>query len=132
MEVRELVGGSTQMCEPMSTMAAAAEAMVREAVGSLGVSGREGLAGIVTERDVLRAVAAGSDLDSEPVTSWMTPSPDTVPADMSVDEAALWMVAAGYRHLPVMDDGRLLGIASIKDVLWAITEQHLRDDSQPA
>ena len=127
MEVRELVGGSTQMCDPTTTMSTAAEAMVREGVGSLGVSGREGLAGIVTERDVLRAVAGGVDLAAEPVTSWMTPNPDTVPADMTVDDAAVWMVAAGYRHLPVLEGQELLGIASIKDVLWAITDQHLSE-----
>lgn len=127
MEVKELVGGATQMCGPTTTMAAAAAVMVREGVGSLGVSGRQGLAGIVTERDVLRSVAAGVDLKAEPVTSWMTPDPDTVPADMTVDEAAVWMVAAGYRHLPIVDDDDLVGIASIKDVLWAITEQHLQE-----
>jgi CBS domain-containing protein len=129
MDVRELVGGSTQMCDPTTSMAAAAAVMVGEGVGSLGVSGREGLSGIVTERDVLRAVAAGVNLASEPVTAWMTPNPDTVPADMTVDDAAVWMVAAGYRHLPVMDGQSLLGVASIKDVLWAITEQHLNEDA---
>jgi len=129
MEVRELVGGSTQMCDATCTMADAAETMVREAVGSLGVSGREGLAGIVTERDVLRAVAGAVDLSTELVTSWMTPNPDTVPADMTVDDAAVWMVAAGYRHLPILDGQELLGIASIKDVLWAITDQHLSEEN---
>ena len=83
-------------------------------------SGREGLGGIVTERDVLRAVAAGSNLATEPVTSWMTPGPDTVPADMTVDEAAVWMVAAGYRHLPVVDGSEILGIVSVRDLLWAL------------
>lgn len=131
MEVRELVGGSARLCAPTATMAEAAEVMVREGVGSLGVTGREGLAGIVTERDVLRAVAAGVALDDDPVTVWMTPNPDTVPSDMSVDDAAVWMVAAGYRHLPIMDDHGLVGIASIKDVLWAITEQHLRSEADP-
>lgn len=126
MDVKELLGGATQMCESTTTMAAAAEIMVREGVGSLGVTGREGLTGIVTERDVLRAVADGANTQSEVVTSWMTPDPDTVDADMSVDDAAVWMVAAGYRHLPVKEDGDVLGIASIKDVLWAITERHLR------
>ncbi len=92
--------------------------------------GREGLSGIVTERDVLRAAAARADLSLENVTDWMTPNPDTVPSDMTVEDAAIWMVAAGYRHLPVMDDGDLLGVASIKDVLWAITEQHLRNSSE--
>lgn len=126
MEVKELLGGAAQMCDSTTTMAAAAEVMAREGVGSLGVKGREGLSGIVTERDVLRAVAAGADPAKEVVTSWMTPNPDTVDASMSVDDAAVWMVAAGYRHLPVMEDGDVLGIASIKDVLWAITERHLR------
>jgi CBS domain-containing protein len=50
----------------------------------------------------------------------MTPDPDTVGPEISVDEVAQWMLAAGYRHLPVMEDGELLGIASIKDVLWAL------------
>lgn len=128
MDVKELLGGATQLCDARTTMEAAAAMMVQEGVGSLGVVGGEGLAGIVTERDVLRAAARGADLDTDVVVAWMTPDPDTVPPDMSVDEAAVWMVAAGYRHLPVVEDGRLLGIASIKDVLWAITEQHLRGD----
>lgn len=130
MEVKELVGGAAQLCEATTTMAQAADVMVREGVGSLGVKGPEGLAGIVTERDVLRAVAAGADLRREPVTGWMTPDPDTVDADMSVDDAAIWMVAAGYRHLPVRSGNELIGIASIKDVLWAITERHLQQERE--
>ncbi len=125
MEVRELVGGSVQMCGSTTTMAEAAALMVGEGVGSLGVRGPRGLAGIVTERDVLRAVAEGVDLSVEPVTDWMTPDPDTVEGSMDVDDAAEWMVAAGYRHLPVMSGAKLIGIASIKDVLWAITERRL-------
>ncbi len=128
MEVKELVGGSAQLCDASTSMASAADTMVKEGVGSLGVKGPEGLAGIVTERDVLRAVASGADLSSESVTNWMTPDPDTVDADMSVDDAAIWMVAAGYRHLPVRSGRELIGIASIKDVLWAITERHLQQE----
>jgi CBS domain-containing protein len=131
-EVKELVGGAAQLCAPTTTMARAAGRMIEEGVGSLGVKGAEGLAGIVTERDVLRAVAAGADLRSETVTDWMTPDPDTVDADMSVDDAAIWMVAAGYRHLPVRSGNELIGIASIKDVLWAITEQHLQQERDNA
>ena len=50
----------------------------------------------------------------------MTPGPDTVSPEVAVEEVAEWMLAAGYRHVPVMDEGELLGIASIKDVLWAM------------
>lgn len=130
MEVKELVGGAAQLCGPTTTLAKAADVMVKEGVGSLGVKGAQGLAGIVTERDVLRAVAAGADLRHETVTDWMTPDPDTVDAEMSVDDAAIWMVAAGYRHLPVRRGNELIGIASIKDVLWAITERHLQQERE--
>ena len=126
MEVRELVGGSAQMCESSTTIAEAAAAMIAAGVGSLGVPGPTGLAGIVTERDVLRAVASGVDLGVDRVTDWMTHDPDTVDEDLSVDEAAEWMVAAGYRHLPVLSGGQLIGIASIKDVLWGVTEYRAR------
>lgn len=126
MEVRELVGGSAQMCDPTTTMADAAAAMVEAEVGSLAVKGPSGLAGIITERDVLRAVASGLDLSVETVIQWMTPDPDTVDEDMTIDDAAEWMVAAGYRHLPVLSGRELIGIASIKDVLWGITEYRSR------
>jgi CBS domain-containing protein len=98
----------------------ASRAMIDESTGSLGVVEGGNLAGIITERDILRAAAKGVDLAVESVADWMTPDPDTVGPDISVDEVAQWMLAAGYRHLPVMEDGELLGIASIKDVLWAL------------
>ena len=55
----------------------------------------------------------------------MTPDPDTIEADMDVSDAADWLVASGYRHIPVVDGGRLVGVTSIKDVLWALTERPL-------
>jgi CBS domain-containing protein len=41
---------------------------------------------------------------------------------MDIDEAADWMLASGFRHLPVVDEGRVIGVISIKDVLWALTD----------
>ena len=52
----------------------------------------------------------------------MTPAPDTFSPDVDVEEAAAWLIETGYRHLPVMRDGELLGIASIRDLLWAMVE----------
>lgn len=120
MQIRSLVGGTARLCGMTTSMEDAAQAMIAESTGSLGVIEGSALAGIVTERDVLRAAAKGVDLAKEDVSSWMTPEPDTVGPEVPVEEVAEWMLAAGYRHLPVMEDGELLGIASIKDVLWAL------------
>ena len=120
MQIRSLVGGTARLCGMTTSLEEAAQAMIAESTGSLGVIEGSALAGIVTERDVLRAAAKGVDLAKELVSSWMTPDPDTVGPEIPVDEVAEWMLAAGYRHLPVMEDGELLGIASIKDVLWAL------------
>lgn len=120
MQIRSLVGGTARLCGMTTSLEDASKAMIEEATGSLGVVEGSRLAGIVTERDVLRAAAKGADLVTESVADWMTPDPDTVGPEIPVDEVAEWMLAAGYRHLPVMEDGELLGIASIKDVLWAL------------
>lgn len=120
MQIRSLVGGTARLCGPTTSLEEAARAMIEESTGSLGVVEGSQLTGIVTERDVLRAAAKGADLAAESVVDWMTPDPDTVGPEVPVDEVAEWMLAAGYRHLPVIEDGELLGIASIKDVLWAL------------
>jgi CBS domain-containing protein len=51
----------------------------------------------------------------------MTPEPDSLEPDVEVADAALWMLAAGYRHLPVVTDGQVIGMLSIKDIMWALT-----------
>lgn len=120
MQIRSLVGGTARLCGMTTSLEDAARAMIDEATGSLGVVEGSNLAGIITERDILRAAAKSADLAAEQVKDWMTPDPDTVGPEIPVDEVAQWMLAAGYRHLPVMEQGELLGIASIKDVLWAL------------
>ena len=120
MQIRSLVGGTARLCGTTTSLEEAAQAMIAESTGSLGVVEGSALAGIFTERDVLRAAAKGVDLAEENVKDWMTPDPDTVGPEVPVEEVAEWMLAAGYRHLPVMEDGELLGVASIKDVLWAL------------
>lgn len=123
MTIRELVGGAVVSVDPGATVRRAALSMREEGVGSVAVMVDGALEGILTERDVLGAVAAYSDLDSETVSSWMTALPDTFGPEMAVEEAAEWMLATGYRHLPVVDDaGEMLGMVSIKDVLWAVTD----------
>ena len=74
------------------------------------------------ERDILRGVADDVDPDISLAADFMTPAPDTFAPDVDVEEAAAWLIETGYRHLPVMRDGELLGIASIRDLLWAMVE----------
>lgn len=128
MQIRNLVAGSAVSGSPSIVLREAARAMKVAAIGSIAVMDGETLVGIFTERDLLFAVAAGADPDQETMRDWMTPDPDTVHPDFEVDEAADWMMATGHRHLPVTgEEGELLGIVSIKDVLWAMTEPIIRN-----
>lgn len=121
MELRDLLSGEILTIPHGASVAEAAECMEQEGVGSLAVLDGDELAGIITERDVVTCVARGEEPSAAQVGDWMTPYPDSFMPDMDVREAADWMLAAGYRHLPVVEDGALLGMASIKDVLWAVT-----------
>jgi CBS domain-containing protein len=85
-------------------------------VGSAVVMQGRFLAGILTERDVLRAAAAGEDLRASRVADWMTPDPQSVGPDTEVEEAAGIMLKNGFRHLPVMDGRTVCGVVSLRDL----------------
>lgn len=123
MTISDLVGASVVSMEPTATVRKASELMKTAEVGSIAVIMDGSLEGIFTERDVLNAVSEYADLDRELISSWMTALPDTFGPEMSVSDAADWMLATGYRHLPVVDEvGQVIGMVSIKDVLWAVTD----------
>ena len=91
-------------------------------LGSLAVVEGLDLIGLVTERDIRRAVAKGTDLET-PVSTLMSGEPDTFDPDLDVWDAATWIAESGYRHLPVVDDnGSLLGVVSIRDLLKALVD----------
>jgi CBS domain-containing protein len=120
MKLGSLVGGSATVIGREATVAEAAEALITDGVGSLAVVEGHRLVGIFTERDVVRAVSEGADPEDEVVEDWMSETPDTFGPDVEVREAAAWLLEMGYRHMPVMQEGELLGIVSIRDILWAI------------
>lgn len=123
MTIKELVGGEVISVTPDTAIRAAASEMQKTGVGSLAVVVDGSLEGIFTERDVLNAVAESSDVSEATVGDFMTKLPDTFGPEMSVEDASDWMLATGYRHLPVVDEnGDLIGMVSIKDILWAITD----------
>lgn len=120
MRVSELIGGPVYTCTEETDVREAARQMLADDVGSLAVVSDETLVGIITERDIVREFAESAS-GTRRVSDVMTPDPDSLAPDIDVDDAAAWMMGAGYRHLPVVDGGRLVGMVSIKDVLWALT-----------
>jgi CBS domain-containing protein len=102
-----------------SPVAEAAAAMVREKVGSALVMQGRFLAGILTERDVLRAAASGTDLTKVPVSAWMSPDPQSATPDTSVEDAGQIMFLHGFRHLPIVEGRSVCGVVSLRDLLAA-------------
>jgi CBS domain-containing protein len=102
-------------------IADAARRMVDRGVGAVLVMDGARLAGILTERDVLRAVAEGR-VDEATVAERMTRHPETVEASESTAHAASLMIHGGFRHLPVTDGGSVIGIISIRDLMRVVLE----------
>jgi CBS domain-containing protein len=115
-QVRDVMTQATIMDSASDSLRAAAELMWRQQTGSLLVSEGGRLAGIITERDILRAVALGADPERSTVDEAMTTELFTVPPDMPLHEAAREMAARWIRHLPVVQDGELLGVISMRDI----------------
>jgi CBS domain-containing protein len=101
--------------EPSATLKDAAHRMADRRVGAILVTEGERLLGILTERDVLRAVGRGTIEGT--VEEWMTRDPITVGTDATNGEAAMMMIHGGFRHVPICDHGKLVGIVSIRDLL---------------
>jgi CBS domain-containing protein len=102
---------------PESPVVDVAAAMVRRGFGSAVVLDGTLLVGIVTERDVLRAAAAGVELTRSPVSRWMTRDPQTAEPDLDVEGAVELMLGGGFRHLPVVEGVTLVGIVSLRDLV---------------
>jgi CBS domain-containing protein len=98
------------------SLRAAAARMWRQQTGSLLVTEDGRLAGIITERDVLRAVALGADPDKSSVDDVMTAEVFTVPPDLNLQDAARLMASRWIRHLPVVDGEEIVGVVSMRDM----------------
>jgi CBS domain-containing protein len=99
-----------------TTVAEAAQVMSLQHVGAALIAEGDALQGIFTERDIVRALAAEHDAASHAVAGWMTLGPVTLGPDAKIAEARDRMLEEGFRHIPVVEDGRLVGIVSIRDV----------------
>ena len=105
---------------PEDTLGEVAEKMMSQNVGAVIVKDFGRLIGILTERDMLRAMAARMHTSEARVRQWMTEDPLTASADMDCEEAEQVMLEHGFRHLPVVDDsGAVRGIVSLRRVVAA-------------
>ena len=124
--VGEVMTRSLLTIDPTASLHDAAARMSERGVGAALVMSGDHVSGILTERDVLHAVATGS-VDGTHVAAWMTRDPETVEVGESLGQAAAVMIHGGFRHLPVVDeDNRPVGIVSIRDLMRVVV-----DDESP-
>lgn len=116
MRVSDVMTQASIVDAPFHSLRAAAERMWSQQTGSLLIVEDEHLVGIITERDILHAVARGTDVDGTAVKDAMTSDPFTVTPDTPLRDAAREMAVRWIRHLPVVDDGRIAGVVSQRDV----------------
>jgi len=107
--------------EPGLPLTEVAKRMVAKDVGAVLVMEGKQLVGILTERDVLRAVARGIDA-STTVDDWMTRDPETLEPDESIQQAAVLMIHGGFRHLPITENDEVVGMLSIRDLMRVVLE----------
>ena len=109
--------------EETATVAEAATVMGERHVGSALVLEGGKLVGIFTERDIVKALSQDFDAPSEPIEHWMTRQPTTVAPDANVRECLDIMVNRGFRHLPVTEESKVVGIVSIRDLSKALAAE---------
>jgi CBS domain-containing protein len=102
-------------------VASAVQRMAARNVGAVLVMKDGRLAGIMTERDLMRAFARGLR-DDTVVGECMTENPETIAPDDTIEHAAVLMIHGGYRHLPVVDGDDPIGVLSIRDLVQVFLE----------
>ncbi len=126
MQIRELMTANVTTCTPESTLTQAAQLMKQENVGSIPVVQDNRLVGIITDRDiVVKCVANGSSCDSMTTSTAMATNPVTCSPDTDAHEAARLMAREQIRRLPVVDNGRLVGICALGDL--AVVDIHVNE-----
>ncbi len=113
----EVVSPNFITVAPEDTLGEVAERMTQQNTGAVVVRDFGRLIGILTERDMLRAMAARVHTSDARVRQWMTSDPITAPPELDLEEAAKIMLDNGFRHLPVVDGQNVLGVVSLRRVM---------------
>ena len=123
MQVRDIMHADVKTAAPTDTFDHVATVLRENGISSVVVVQDGKLAGIVTERDLVNLVADGGDPRTTTVSERMSKDLDTVDPKTDIAEAAGHMARLKIRHLPVLQDGELAGIISIRDLTnWAVHE----------
>jgi CBS domain-containing protein len=120
--VGPLVHAAVATIGPSATLRDAVEALASDGLGLLVVVDATGVQGVISERDVIAAVAEGLELDVERVRDHCADDIVSVDEDTSVEDAARTMAGAGIRHLAVSRGGDIFGVVSIRDVLTVLID----------
>jgi CBS domain-containing protein len=127
MQVKEILrvkGNRLLSIEPTGRAVDAVKTMARENLGSLVVIEQGRMVGMLTFHELLRAIAAkGGALGEMRVVDMMVRDPVTAAPDMEVNDLRRTMLESGARYLPVMQEGKLLGVISFRDVAKAVLEE---------
>jgi CBS domain-containing protein len=123
--VSDIMAGDLLTVAADAPLEDAVRSMNDRRVGAILVLEGERLVGVFTERDVLRAVAHGLTPEAV-VGDFMTRGPETIEPDDTAEHAAVLMIHGGFRHLPVVDTGKVVGILSIRDLMRSVL-----DDAAP-
>ncbi len=116
MKVREVMTQVVLTSEVGTTIAEAASLMAQRRVGSALVVEGQRLLGIFTERDIVKALSQDASATHQAIGHWMTRNPQTISSEATIEEALQRMVEGGFRHLPVVDDDRMVGMLSMRDI----------------
>ncbi|HLI57217.1 MAG TPA: CBS domain-containing protein [Actinomycetota bacterium] len=116
MKVREIYTPGLATIRPTDTLVQAAQTMVLGSLGALLVEGENTVEGIVTEADLVGAIALDIDVRSAPISDHLSPSLETIDLDDDARNAANRMRLGHFRHLVVTQDGRMIGVVSMRDI----------------
>jgi CBS domain-containing protein len=121
--IRQIMSTELVTVEPTATVAETATVMGEHHVGSALVLDGEALAGIFTERDIVRALSQDFDAAGHSISHYMTRNPTTVSPESTIQDALNLMLTGGFRHLPVVDGDKTLGMVSMRDISRASAER---------
>ena len=126
--VARIISGRVLVTQPpTATVRQAARVMAERCIGAVPVVEGRKLIGIFTERDIVaKVVALGRDVDRSRVEEFMTRRPETVSTHCPLQEVLEVMISGGFRHLPVMSGGEIVGVVSMRDIFadYRLTQQN--------
>src|SRR3982074_81082 len=102
--------------DPSTTVGEAISLMAQNRIGSALIMEGGRLIGIFTERDTVRAISQSHDAPTPEISSWMTRDPKTVSPDADADDEMKLILDNGFRHLPVLEKGQVIGMISMRDL----------------